>query len=222
MSLRADDHRHEPAASRWGAATRRQALARVGRLSLVLVPVGLCVLAAGCGGGSHPGVASLGAATTTTSEPSPAPSLNKVNPADVALAFVSCMRKHGEPNMPEPNIDKSGNHVSIGINVGAGIDPNSPLFAAATNACKHLLPHDGVPTGGQTITPADQADYLKGAVCMRAHGFPTFPDPTFQNNSVAFNTHTPIDTNSAQFQRALKTCQKLIPAGLPYSSSSGP
>jgi hypothetical protein len=132
------------------------------------------------------------------------------------------MRSHGEPNMPEPTIDKSGHHVSIDINAAAGIDPNTPQFAAATSACKHLLPNQGVPSGGQAITPADQADYLKGAVCMRSHGFPTFPDPTFQNNSVAFNTQTPINTNSSQFQSALKTCQKLIPAGLPYSSSSAP
>ncbi len=53
---------------------------------------------------------------------------------------------------------------------------------------------------------------------MRSHGFPNFPDPTFQDNTVTFNTPTPIDTNSPQYKSALATCQKLIPAGLPYSA----
>src|SRR5262249_46489495 len=42
----------------------------------------------------------------------------------------------------------------------------------------------GRPTPNRTITPADQADYLKGARCMRSHGVPDFPDPTFENNGV--------------------------------------
>jgi hypothetical protein len=53
---------------------------------------------------------------------------------------------------------------------------------------------------------------------MRSHGITNFPDPTFQNSGVAFNTRTPIDADSPQYERALVTCEKLIPAGLPYSS----
>ena len=56
---------------------------------------------------------------------------------------------------------------------------------------------------------------------MRSHGVPNFPDPSFEDNSVEFNETTPIDTNSPQYKSALATCQKLIPAGLPYSSTSG-
>jgi hypothetical protein len=52
---------------------------------------------------------------------------------------------------------------------------------------------------------------------MRSHGFPKFPDPTFQGNNVMFNSATPINTNSPQYQGALATCDKLIPAGLPDS-----
>jgi hypothetical protein len=183
----------------------------------------VCVLAAGCGGGTaRPGVAALGKTTATATEPVAAPSAGKTNPAHVALAFVGCMRTHGEPNMPEPNFTKDGSHVSVSINANSGLDPNSPQFAAATKACKHLLPNNGGPSQRQVITPADQADYLKGAACMRAHGVPDFPDPTFENNTVTFHSQTAIDTNSPQYERALTTCQKLIPAGLPYSSSAGP
>ena len=79
---------------------------------------------------------------------------------------------------------------------------------------------NGGQTPAQTITPADQADYLKAATCMRSHGIPDFPDPTFQNNTVTFNIPPSIDKNSPQARSAVATCQKLIPTGLPYSSST--
>ncbi len=140
---------------------------------------------------------------------------------DHALAFVNCMRTHGEPNMPEPVVD--GNSVHITIKVGSGVDPASPRFAAAFKACKYLTRPGKSAAGGPTITPADQADYLKAVACMRTHGYPKFPDPVFQDNNVTFTTRTPIDTNAPQYRRALATCDKLIPAGLPYSGrrSSG-
>ena len=68
------------------------------------------------------------------------------------------------------------------------------------------------------ITPADRRDYLKAAACMRSHGFPDFPDPTFGNNSVTFNIPPNINPNSSQAQRAEAICAKLIPPGLPYSN----
>lgn len=119
--------------------------------------------------------------------------------------------------MPEPDFD--GRHVSININSNSGVNPNSPQFTHASNACRHLLPDDGTPKAS-TITSADQADYLKAAGCMRSHGIPNFPDPTFEDNGVAFNTQTPIDANSPPYKHTLAICEKLIPAGLPYSSSN--
>jgi hypothetical protein len=67
------------------------------------------------------------------------------------------------------------------------------------------------------ITSADRLDYLKAAACMRAHGIPDFPDPTFGNNTVTFDIPPNIDPNSSQAQSAEATCVKLIPPGLPYS-----
>jgi hypothetical protein len=122
------------------------------------------------------------------------------------------MRTHGVPNMPEPVVN--GRHVHI--TVTPGLDPGSPQFIAADKACKHLLPDNGAPVGN-TITPADQADYLKAVACMRSHGFPDFPDPVFQDNTVTFSSRT-IDPNTSQYKSALAICEKLVPAGLPYSS----
>jgi hypothetical protein len=76
-------------------------------------------------------------------------------------------------------------------------------------------------TAGPTITPAEQADYLRAAACIRSHGVPEFPDPTFQNGHVRFNIPSSIDRNSSQVKSAQAICVKLIPAGLPYSNTQG-
>jgi hypothetical protein len=68
------------------------------------------------------------------------------------------------------------------------------------------------------ITPADRLDYLKAAACIRTHGFPDFPNPTFGKNTVRFNTPPNINPNSSQAKRAQAVCVKLIPPGLPYSN----
>jgi hypothetical protein len=82
-----------------------------------------------------------------------------------------------------------------------------------------LPSENGGQTPSQTITPADQADYLTAARCMRSHGVPDFPDPTFGNNTVTFNIPPNIDPNSSQAKSAEAICAKLIPPGLPYSNS---
>jgi hypothetical protein len=83
-------------------------------------------------------------------------------------------------------------------------------------------PENSGPTTKQTITPADQADYLKAAACMRSNGVPDFPDPTFENNTVKFNAPPNIDPNSSQARTAEAICVKLIPPGLPYSNRDAP
>jgi len=66
-----------------------------------------------------------------------------------ALAFVNCMRSHGEPKLPDPVVH--GNSVRITITPGSGVDPSSPRFTAAFKACKYLTSPgkgSGVSTGG--------------------------------------------------------------------------
>lgn len=57
------------------------------------------------------------------------------------LKFAQCMRSHGLTNFPDP---KNGRLL---IKRGSGIDPNSPQFGAAQQACRKLLPGGG-PGGG--------------------------------------------------------------------------
>lgn len=204
-------------------AVAQRARARFTWAGLAVVTlIGTALLAAGCGGGSSgQAVGSLGTTTTTAAASSGTRTVSKASVFSRALAFAKCMRSHGEPNFPDPS--RKGSSVQETITSGSGVDPNSPQFTAARNACRHLLPNNGVavPSPGQALSPSEQADYLKAAACMRSHGVPDFPDPTFQGGSVRFSSKTPIDTSSPQYKSALTACQKLIPAGLPYSSSSG-
>jgi hypothetical protein len=215
MSLSSNQQSNETEASAPGTMGSRRARARrIGLVSVALLGTGLLVAACGSSPSAH-AVASLGKTTTTTGTPA-AKGGTTTSPANSALAFVNCMRTHGVPNMPEPVVD--GRHVHI--TVTPALDPNSPRFVAAYKACKHLLPNDGGPSA-DPITPADQADYLRAVACMRSHGFPNFPDPMFQGNTVTFGPTTPpIDTKSAKYGSALATCERLVPAGLPYSSPS--
>jgi hypothetical protein len=54
-----------------------------------------------------------------------------------ALAFSQCMRAHGVPNFPDP--DFSGNGIRIHVGSGSGLDPNSPAFKSAQQACGSLI-----------------------------------------------------------------------------------
>ena len=129
------------------------------------------------------------------------------------LAFSNCMRSNGVSNFPDPQHFVGGNVKLTLHNYG----PDNPRIQAAMNACGQLLPSGN--GGGEQISVADRIDYLEAAACMRRHGLPNFPDPAFQNNSVTFNIPSSINKNSPVALRAITTCRKLIPAGLPYSGS---
>ncbi|HEY5057540.1 MAG TPA: hypothetical protein VII51_00855 [Gaiellaceae bacterium] len=111
----------------------------------------------------------------------------------VGIAFATCMRSHGEPNVPDPN---SRGQLSI-----TGIDPNSPQFQAAEEDCQKFIPSAPPPTAVQQTRAQNQA--LKFAACMREHGVPNFPDPTFSHGNIG---QRGFDPNSPQFQAAQKAC----------------
>jgi hypothetical protein len=173
-------------------------------LASALAVVAYSLLAAGCGGGS-PVVANIASSTTAATTP----------PQSGPVAFAHCMRSHGVPAFPDPTAkgEFDGSQLKrVGV--------SASVVRAAQSSCNYLLPN-GIPLARPyTITRADEIDYLKGAACMRRHGFPDFPDPTFQDNDVHLTIPASMNQNSPQFKTAATTCQKLIPRGLPYSGSS--
>jgi hypothetical protein len=118
--------------------------------------------------------------------------------------YAACMRSHGVPRFPDPS-----SQGTIEIGPHSGIDPSSPKFQAADKACQKVLPNGGQPT------PAEQAkmqqQMLKFSACMRSHGVPSFPDPTFSEGhaqlSIGGRKGSGLDPKSPKFQAAQKACQ---------------
>ena len=76
------------------------------------------------------------------------------------------MRSHGVPNFPDPS--PGGPSV-----IPSWINPQAPAFASAQKACAKFL---GGRSGGGTAS--ENLALLKLSKCMRAHGLPSFHDPT--------------------------------------------
>ncbi len=169
-------------------------------LAAVVAVAAVSLLAAGCGGGSAGGVS-----RTTTAQN---------GRLAAALSLARCLRSHGIPNWPDPTSDGGFDKAKL---VQLGVS-GSRVRALEDGACNIPIP-SGRPQG-QTITAADRTDYLKGAACMRSHGFPAFPDPTFPNNNVTLDIPSSINQDSSRYNSAATICTKLIPAGLPYSGSN--
>jgi hypothetical protein len=161
---------------------------------------GTALLAAGCGGGSHSTAGNVSSASQPMS------------------AYVRCMQNHGlsvyaalhKPGsaFPPANVP----FVHGWTIVGDGL--NSPGYPAAAQACQHLLPTGTPPSGAELHQQLVSA--LKSAACVRAHGYPGFPDPTDQPGYI-FSPPLPasIDTSSPQFQSAVKACRALLPQPAP-------
>ena len=165
---------------------------RPGRLTAALIPAALALtalLATACSG-AHP----------ARSSASPGP--NNVQQLDV---FAACMRGHGVLNFYFTNSRPSntGTALSVMGHYVTGVNPQTAQFATAMKACKHLLPGGGPPP----VTRQQIDSMVKFAACMRAHGYPDYPDPVIQNGGVEEQPlPSDIDTSSAQFQAAEKAC----------------
>jgi hypothetical protein len=165
----------------------------IAALAVMAALAGAALLAA-CGG-SHPS-----AAGGSTEQPSR-------QQVDV---FAQCMRSHGLTNfyLSSPNSkNPDPGELAIGFlpyGVVYGMDVSSPQYQSASSACGHLLPGGGEPP---PVTAAQLRSLDRAAACMRAHGFPDYPDPVLQNGHLVPNPlPTGIDMSSPQFQAAVKTC----------------
>jgi hypothetical protein len=173
-------------------------------------------LLAGCGGGSpNGGVASLGsqasASHSSTSSAGGATASHEASPTSQAIAYTACMHSHGVPNFPEPQVSEHGGATSIKLAVPAGVGQN-PRFKAASEACRKLLPGGG-PGNQAPLTSAQQEQYLRAAACIRSHGVPNFPDPTFSGGGVHIE-HEKLNESSPAFKAAVHDCESLIPGGV--------
>ena len=181
-------------------AGRRGRLWRAGPAAAGLAAVGLLTVACS----SSP--ASPGVASAPSSSASATPSATSSGSG--GLAFAACMRSHGVPNFyyspGTPPASSSGAVLSILGHYVTGVNPRTTEFATASKACKHLLPGGG---GRSAMTQQQINGLLRFAACMRAHGYPDYPDPVVQNGGV-IEKPLPgdIDISSPEYQAAEKTC----------------
>jgi hypothetical protein len=199
------------------------------------VPGSLALLAAGCGGGSPtPDVANLGSTTIAAGSSTPTATSSGAEAggpqaaggqavgagrftmvggsAASMMAFSSCMRSHGVPSFPDPS-----SQGAISISSASGIDPNSPQFQSAQGACQKLLPNGGAPSPAQQAQARTRA--LAFSACMRSHGVPNFPDPTFSGNGgislrITAASGGGLDPGSPVFESAQKACASDLPGAL--------
>jgi hypothetical protein len=124
-------------------------------------------------------VAACGTSGTTASHQA-GTGTNAANPQ--AVAASECMRAHGIRNFPDPEKGPGGGvGISVSVTPGsptmtvAGITFSGPAFTAAAKACKFGPGNQG----RGSLSAAQRRGMLENAECMRKHGVPNFPDPTF-------------------------------------------
>jgi hypothetical protein len=133
---------------------------------------------------------------------------------NAALSLARCMRAHGVPNFPDPSgngrgglqiqqSQRAGSGASMKVN---GVAVNAPAFQGAMQSCRSKLPNGGQPP---PLSASRRAAMLKFSQCMRAHGLPNFPDPTFGAGGgvrIGFGPSSGINPSSPVFQAAQKAC----------------
>ncbi|HET8841657.1 MAG TPA: hypothetical protein VFN35_09330 [Ktedonobacteraceae bacterium] len=113
-------------------------------LAVLTIGLALCVMVCAC---SLPG---SGANNGGQPTPSSSPTTGTRSTSGITVAFAECMRSHGVPNFPNP----TNNSAPLGPD--SGIDPTSPSFRQALQACKSLAPPGWVssgPTSGASGEP---------------------------------------------------------------------
>ena len=134
--------------------------------------------------------------------------------ANSPLLLSHCMHSHGIKNFPDPTNGPGGPGLSLATSPGTetltadGITFSGPAFEAAAKACAKLLPGGGGPPPPLTAQQKRQA--LEFAQCMRTHGVPEFPDPTFPTGSGgtggASSPPAGVNPSSPAFKQATSKC----------------
>jgi hypothetical protein len=129
----------------------------------ILLLAAAAVVTVGCSPSRAPsGAASTSAAATST----------RAQALPVWRDFVACMRGHGVPQMPDPQLDDKGQANFP--------DFNPRQIPASAKQCERIL--DRLPASAQKgdhpdLTEDQLATLRRFASCMRVHGQPHWPDP---------------------------------------------
>jgi hypothetical protein len=134
---------------------------------------------------------------------------------DDAIKFAQCMRAHGVSSFPDPTGD--------GPIALTPSEVRSPAFRSAQQACHALLPDKGPPPH---MTAGELRRAFTFAKCMRAHGVPSFPDPTQGTRPTSggptlvlqgmlFKVGPGMDPKSPAFRQSVQRCGVRLPSAPP-------
>jgi hypothetical protein len=170
------------------------------------------LLVAGCGGNAE--TSSVARIATGTSASAGLTSTASVGissrpPIQRLVAYSACIRANGVPGFPDPT--SQGNLV---ITPNDNVNPTSPQYTRAQNACKKLSPEGA---GGRGMTPAEHAKALAALTryveCMRRHGIPMADPFSGPNGGVGIVLPRGVDPSSEPYKRADTACKHLLPIG---------
>ena len=149
------------------------------RLVIALAAVSCAVAIAACGSsGSPSSAAGTGSGDT------------------LALKFADCMRTYGVPTFPDPGSP---------ISPSSGINERSPGFQSAEQTCNKLQP--GSRPKGSPLPEAQRVAALARAQCIRKHGVPNWPDPTFPSSGGMMIAARPgLNPQSPTVKQAMAAC----------------
>jgi hypothetical protein len=119
------------------------------------------------------------------------------------FAFTSCMRANGVLNFPYVT-DAGGMRVQFikGVTRVDGTQVNTKAFESAWRACLSELPGHA-----PLVSAGGRAAMLHWATCMRSHGLPHFPDPTFRSvGGAALTLPVGMHASSSAFKSAERAC----------------
>ncbi len=130
--------------------------------------------------------------------------------ANAAYAYANCMRAHDVPNFPDPTPSSSGGGFSVVGSPGSsavvinGTSFSGPAFNAASKACGR----SGAGISPPPLTEAQKQGMFAKARCLRRHGVPGFPDPSFGpgGHGVDIPLGPGFNPDSPAMQRAAKAC----------------
>jgi hypothetical protein len=174
-----------------------------------VIAAALLLLAAACSSSpSH--TASCGSSAQGGASPSTGTSA-----ASPLLAFSQCMRARGVPDFPDPQPGASNAKYPGAQQLGV----SSSVYQAAVGACQHLLP-----AGVDDLFPAAEVQQLlvgmrQFSQCMRAHGVPTWPDPSVDAEGRPYfdlsdHGFSRSEAHSPQLGAKEAECQHLLPSAL--------
>jgi hypothetical protein len=143
----------------------------------------------------------MGACGSSSSSPSTTASNS---PAAVAFKYASCMREHGVPGYPDPQVTTNPDG-SVAMAVAGPADASAaPAFRSAQKACNGILL---APSSSNGPSGPSRQEFLAFAHCLHTHGIPDFPDPNTQGQITGQMIDTSgVDLKAPSFMTAADAC----------------